>query len=180
MMQPGMGNKPPTDVWLGVDNGCFSKPEKYSDEMYKRYLQKIPPEHTLFVTAPDVLGNHKATVERSVPTLRKLRSWGFKAAFVAQDGWEEETTPWDEFDVLFIGGSTEFKFRNGRDAVGAAKARGFMAHMGRVNSLDRLRASVAIGCDSADGTCLAFGLDKNWPKVKWWLDHLDIQPEMAV
>jgi hypothetical protein len=34
---------------------------------------------------------------------------GYPAAFVAQDRWDETATPWDEFDVLFVGGSTEFK-----------------------------------------------------------------------
>jgi hypothetical protein len=52
--------------------------------------------------------------------------------------------------------------------------------MGRVNSLDRLRGAVGIGCDSADGTLLRFGPEVNWPRIKWWLDHLDDQPEMAL
>lgn len=32
--------------------------------------------------------------------------------------------------------------------------RGMWAHRGRVNSLKRIRYAGAIGCDSADGTCL--------------------------
>jgi hypothetical protein len=52
--------------------------------------------------------------------------------------------------------------------------------MGRVHSLDRLRAAVGIGCDSADGTFLRFGPDTNWPRLKYWLDHLDEQQGMAV
>lgn len=138
------------------------------------------PPHCLFATAPDVYGDHAATVERSLPMLRAIRDLGCKAAFVAQDGWQTETTPWDEFDALFVGGTTEFKFRAGRDAVFAAKARGKWTHMGRVNGIDRLRAAVGIGCDSADGTFLKFGPNTNWPRLTRWLDTITHQPELAV
>jgi len=50
--------------------------------------------------------------------------------------------------------------------------------MGRVNSLDRLRAAIGIGCKSADGTFLKFGPNINWPRLKRWLDHIIEQPEM--
>jgi hypothetical protein len=110
--------------------------------------------------------------------LPKIRALGYRVAFVAQDGWTPETTPWDEFDVLFVGGSTGFKFRGGRDAVRAAKRHGMWCHMGRVNSLDRLRASIGIGCDSADGTFLKFGPDKNWPRLLRWLEATTNQVEM--
>lgn len=46
-------------------------------------------------------------------------------------------------------------------------------HMGRVNSERRLRYADAIGCDSADGTYLAFGPDVNLPDVLAWLRVVD-------
>ncbi len=180
MMTPDMGNRIPDDAWLAADNACFNNPKAYSDERYEKFLHRMPKNRTLFATAPDVLGNHDKTVERSIPMLRRLRLLGFKPAFVAQDGWNEMTTPWEDMQVLFVGGSTEFKFRGGRLAVAAAKRRGKEAHMGRCNSLDRLRASIGIGCDSADGTYLKFGPDINWPRLKYWLDHITEQPGMAV
>lgn len=180
LVTPDMGNKIPEDTWLAADNACFNNPARYSDDRYEAFLAKMPNNRTLFAPAPDVLGNHAATVERAIPMLRRIRALGHKSAFVAQDGWGEDTTPWDEMDAIFIGGSTEFKFRGGRDAVAAAKKRGLWAHMGRVNSLDRLRASVGIGCDSADGTYLKFGPDVNWQRLKYWLDHITTQTAMAI
>jgi len=180
MITPDMGNKVPDGVMVAADNACFNNPHAYTDERYEKFLQKMPLGRTLFATAPDVLGDHGLTVDRSIPMLRLIRSMGLKAAFVAQDGWDDWTTPWKEMDVIFIGGSTRFKFRDGRYAVQAAKRRGIWAHMGRVNSLDRLRAAVGIGCNSADGTYLKFGPDKNWPKLRRWLDHIDEQPGMAI
>jgi hypothetical protein len=42
--------------------------------------------------------------------------------------------------------------------------------MGRLNSRRRLRHAAAIGCHSADGTYLAYGPDKNLPKLLGWLN----------
>lgn len=181
MLTPDMGNVAPKDVVLAADNGCFTNPANYSDERFFRFLEsKMPKNRTLFAVAPDVFGSHEATVERSLPILAKIRELGFRSAFVAQDGWVESSTPWDELDALFVGGSTEFKFRNGREAVAIAKRHRKWVHMGRVNSLDRLRAAVGIGCDSADGTFLKFGPDVNWPRLRGWLDAITAQPEMSV
>lgn len=180
IMTPGRGDKVPLNVPVAADNDCFANPAAYSDDRYLKYLERMPRSRTLFATAPDVLGSHEATVTRSVPMLRQIRAMGLKSAFVAQDGWKNANTPWDELDAIFIGGSTDFKFRGGRDAVVAAKRKGKWCHMGRVNSLDRLRGSLGIGCDSADGTLLRFGPETNWPRIKWWLDHLDNQSEMPI
>jgi hypothetical protein len=95
---------------------------------------------------------------------------------VAQDGWQDETTPWDEFDVLFVGGSTEFKLGLGAHAIAAAQARRKWVHMGRVNSYKRLRVAAALGCDSADGTFLKFGPDVNEPRLLRWLAQLKAEP----
>src|SRR5690348_2631004 len=109
MMTPDMGNRVPGgDCRLGADNACFNNPENYSDERYEKFLHKMPRQRTLFATAPDVVGDHEATVAKSIPMLRRLRFLGFKPAFIAQDGWEEDSTPWNELECLFVGGSTEF------------------------------------------------------------------------
>lgn len=50
--------------------------------------------------------------------------------------------------------------------------------MGRVNSRSRLKIAEWFGCDSADGTYLAYGPDKNLPKLLKWLDELDGTPSL--
>ena len=176
LLTPDMGNRIPLDALLAADNACFSNPIAYSDERYLAHLRRFPKDRTLFAPAPDVVGDHAATVSRSRSMLRQIRDAGFLAAFCAQDGWDDRTAPWDEFDALFIGGTTEFKFRKGREAIGAAKARGKWVHMGRVNSRERLHAAASIGCDSADGTFLRFGPDVNMPRLISWLDSLSNSP----
>lgn len=178
MFTPQMGNRIPDDVTWAADNGRFAAPEKYSDEGYLSWLAERDPSRCLFATAPDVLADHAATVALSLPLLPKIRVLGYKVAFVAQDGFDSATTPWDEFDVLFIGGTTKFKLSCG-DAIREAKRRGKWVHMGRVNSFARLRVATAMGCDSSDGTYLKFGPDVNAPKLLGWLNQLDREPMLG-
>lgn len=122
-------------------------------------------------------GDAAATLERSLPLLPKIRALGFKAALVAQDGLEELEVPWDEFDVLFVGGTTDWKLGAGATGLAAeAKRRGKHAHLGRVNSRKRLmhaKLSIPGGYDSVDGTYLVFGPRKNLPSLLRWLDEVN-------
>ena len=54
-----------------------------------------------------------------------------------------------------------------------ARQHGLWVHMGRVNSLRRLRYAHSIGCHSADGTCLAFCPDLHLPRLLAWLADLN-------
>lgn len=175
IVTPKQGNKIPDGVWLSADNGCYGKGWPGEDAWWA-WLQTLPAERCRFAVAPDVVGDAAATLERSLPWLAEIRSLGIPAAFVAQDGQEHLPVPWDQFDVLFIGGSTEWKLgRHARTLVAEAKLRGKSAHMGRVNSLQRLRYANAIGCDSADGTYIAFGPDLNLPKALGWVHDVNHQ-----
>jgi hypothetical protein len=59
------------------------------------------------------------------------------------------------------------------DLAAEARARGLTVHMGRVNSLRRLRYAAAIGCHSADGTCLTYAPQQNLPRLLSWLDQVN-------
>ncbi len=172
MHTPNMGNFVGGDTWWAADNGRFAAPEKYTDEIYLSWLNARPRQYALFATAPDVLGNHKATVELSRPLFPLIRSVGYRPAFVAQDGWESATTPWNEFDILFLGGSTKFKLGLGLEAAKEANTRRKWVHMGRVNSLKRMLIAKYAGCHSADGTFLKYGPEKNWPRMLNWFEVL--------
>jgi hypothetical protein len=142
------------------------------DEPYLRWLRQRA-EHIgrcAFATAPDVVGDAAATLRRSLPMLPRIRDLGYPAALVAQDGLEHLPVPWKSIDAIFVGGSTAWKL--GPAAAGLvtrARAHGLTVHMGRVNSLRRLRYAHTIGCHSVDGTFLAYGPDRNLPKLLDWL-----------
>lgn len=167
---PRQGNRRPAGVKWCADNGCFGK-NYVGDAEWFAWLQLNAPDAgtCVFATAPDVVGDAAATLERSAPWLPKIRELGYPAALVAQDGLEHRDVPWNSFDVLFVGGSTEWKLGPAaRRLVGEAKRRGKHVHMGRVNSGKRWRYADAIGCDSVDGTFLAFGPDLNLPRLMGW------------
>ena len=169
---PHQGNKRPEGVTWTADNGCFND-KTFTYGKWWAWLEANATDAAtcVFATAPDVVGDAAATIERSRPWLPKIRMLGYPAAFVAQDGLEHLDVPWDEFDVLFIGGTTAWKLgAYVRQLVDEAKQRGMHVHMGRVNSLRRFRYAEAIGCDSVDGTYLTFGPDENLPNVMHWVD----------
>ncbi len=170
---PNEGRTPADGVTWAADNGCFSK-NYVGDVKWIAWLRRHA-EHAarcLFATAPDVVGDAAATLIRSTSWLPVIRRLGYPAALVAQDGLEDLEVPWDTFDVLFIGGSTEWKLSPAAAGIAAeAKRRGKRIHMGRVNSRRRWSYAEHIGCDSVDGTFLAFGPDQNLRRMRVWTNQ---------
>lgn len=178
IVTPKQGNRVPDGVTLCADNGAYGKGYP-GDDAWWAWLQTLPVEWCAFAVAPDVPFDAAATLERSRPWLPRIRSLSIPAALAAQDGLENLDVPWDEFDVLFIGGTTEWKL--GHEAallIAEAKRYGKHVHMGRVNSEKRLRYARFIGCDSADGTYIAHGPDTNLPDVLAWLRSVNWQPSL--
>lgn len=176
MAQPGNKVHAYCDAYpaWAADNACFSRGDRFDLGAYLGWLATLPlRERCLFAVAPDVVGDAAATWRRSASVLPVLRRLGFRAALVAQDGLDTGTLDWDAFDCLFVGGTTAYKLsEDAYAAVREAKARGKHCHMGRVNSRRRLRAAAVGGYDSADGTFLKFGPDKNLPRLLGWLREL--------
>lgn len=166
---PAQGNRRPAGIPWCADNGRYGKGWPGADE-WIAWLASMDPADCLFATAPDVVGDAAATLAESLPWLPRIRALGYPAALVAQDGLESLDVPWDAFDVLFIGGTTAWKLGpHARTLVAEAKHHGKRVHMGRVNSERRYRYAAAIGCDSADGTYLTFGPDRNLPDLLAWV-----------
>lgn len=151
-----------------ADNDAYSKWDA------GRYRQMLDGIHglpgCLFVTAPDVVGDAKATLALFEEWYDELVACWQPIALVAQDGLTVDQVPWQRIDALFIGGTTEFKM--GADAaqlVAAARSRRnrdyqrLWVHMGRVNGHQRLRYAKALGCDSVDGTSLSWFRDRWLP-----------------
>jgi hypothetical protein len=183
MFTPNMGNAPRPGVPWAADSGLWSAKgirvfdlDRYLAWLWKRRSYRAD---CLFATAPDVVGDAAATWLRSRHILPCLRGLGYPAALVAQDGWDGNAVDWGAFDCLFIGGTDEFKLAESTyRLIAEAKQRDKHVHMGRVNSGRRFRAAAFAGCDSVDGTYLAFGPDTNWPKLQRWLIAHKEQPSL--
>lgn len=150
MTTPKQGNPVPAGAWYGADNGKFGKGWPGPDAWWA-WLQKAvaaDPHRCLWATAPDVVCDPVGTLTESLPWLPRIRSLGVPAAFVGQDGCEQGLVPWQHFDVLFLGGSTEWKLGPAAEALSReAVARGKRVHMGRV-----IRFAV---CGSRSGSAAA-------------------------
>lgn len=196
---PAQGNLRPIDVTWCADNGAFS--DRFDERKWWAFLKKNAhaTRNCLFAVAPDVVGDAVATLQRSTPWLGRIRALGYPVALVAQNGIENVTVPWDDFDCLFLGGSleclpcgyvyreprkpkrnepcpfcarvlTEWKLGDqARALVDEANWRGLWVHMGRVNSRKRYLYARDIGCDSVDGTYLTFAPTVNLPKLLTWV-----------
>jgi hypothetical protein len=196
---PKQGNVLPDGVRFCADNGKFGKGWP-GEQAWFRWLQTLPTELCDFAVAPDVPFDALATLDESLPWCPRIRELGIRAAVVAQNGFEDiSVIPWDEFDVLFLGGTMEcvpcgyvrpvgdfttkhcptctrrlIEWKLGGAAyrlTREAHDHGLAVHMGRVNSEKRFLYAAFIGCDSADGTYLTRGPDINLPKLTRWIER---------
>jgi len=101
----------------------------------------------MWVAVPDEVGDKEETLRLWNQYERRVRQFGWPLAFVVQDG----MTPFDvprNADVVFIGGSTNGKWRN-TSLFAASFPR---IHIGRVNWWDKLEYCERLGVESCDGT----------------------------
>lgn len=190
LVQPGNSYHKRVQHYPGwaADNGAFSRkgfnPLAFRTMLHQPNL-RANAATCLFVVAPDVLvvnadgsvrGDAAGTLAQFPAWAREIRKLGFPVALVAQDGLENmlADVPWHFVDVLFLGGSTEWKLSDGaRACITEAKRRGKRTHMGRVNSYKRLTLAQSWGVNTADGTYMAFGPAKNLPRLLSWLQRLE-------
>ncbi len=174
---PAQGNKiAGLPLWC-ADNGCGPGVRGIGkgypgNDAFLAWLADLTPHagRCAFAVAPDVVGDAAATIERSLPFLSLIRGLGYPAAFVAQNGQDRLPVPWDEFDVLFDGGDDEWKLGEPMRRLAAeARARGKWLHMGRVNSLKRMRRARADGYGSCDGTFIRYGPNLRLPEALGWV-----------
>ena len=155
-----------------ADSGCYAN--RWDEESWYRFLfnRREHAARCLFATVPDVVGDAAATLARFELYGAHVRAFGYPVAYVAQDGSDDVEPPWDDFDVLFIGGTTLFKLGPvARQLCAQAHRYGKRLHMGRVNSGRRFEYARALGADTADGTFLTIAPDTNLPRLMRWLDR---------
>ena len=148
---------PRTGLKHGVDNGAWKAFQQHQpfDETAFASLVERHGSSADFVVIPDVVAGGMASLEfslRWIPKLKHLK----KLLLPVQDGM-------DVFSVaavlheyrnvgIFLGGSTEWKLKTMYTwgVVAATVNRHY--HVGRVNSMRRIRMAAEAGADSFDGT----------------------------
>jgi Family of unknown function (DUF6884) len=175
MVQPGNATARSIGAyhWYAADNGCYSQGARFNPAAWLRWVARLPRDTCIFVAAPDVWGDHAATLCRADPWLDRVRLLGFPVALAAQDGLQPADVPWDRIDCLMVGGTDPWRASPAVPRLlAAARQEEKWLHLGRVNSWRRLRWAASLGFDSADSTYLAFGPATNLPRLLGWLDGL--------
>lgn len=167
LLTPDTRNRIIHNLPWAADNAAFSG---FNEHRFILMLERMRGTSPLFVSCPDVVGDYIQTNELFEKWEPIIHSYGYPVAYVLQDGCNN--LPWDRFEAVFIGGTTEYKLgREAREIVIEAKRRGKWAHMGRVNTQNRIVYAKEIGCDSIDGTGFSMFSQTHIPWALSVLEH---------
>lgn len=148
-----------------LDNGAWGAHQagrSFSATAFKKLVEKHGGGAD-FVIVPDIVAGGSASLEFSrswLPYLRPMR----RLLLPVQDGMDAREvgsllTDWRELG-LFLGGSTEYKLRTMYGWGMVAHSAGRYYHVGRVNSVRRIRLAHEAGANSVDGSSAAIHRDK--------------------
>ncbi len=164
--------EPKSGVPWALDNGVFgawTAGKPWDERPFYAFLERYHIFKPTFAVVPDVITNREETLAAwkiHAPTISLFKT---PLAIAVQDG----MTPCDldnlepAPDVVFIGGSTSWKWRNLSTWTENFKR----VHVGRVNSEKSLWAAHDSGAESCDGTGFFRGGPERLKPLINYLEH---------
>ena len=143
-------SEPIRGIPWALDNGvfgAFSTGKEWSEEPLYRFLDAYSLWNPSWVVVPDCITNRDETLRMWDKHAPALQAFGVPLAMAVQDGMTPMDVP-KEAEIVFIGGSTSWKWRNLKMWTEAFPR----VHVGRVNSLRLLLMAEKAGAESCDGT----------------------------
>jgi hypothetical protein len=139
-----------------LDNGAwsaFKNGKEWPEDKYRAMLDKAAacPIAPLWAVVPDVVTDRDATLLKWDVWAPIVSGYGFRLAVAVQDGMVPDDVP-DDADVVFVGGSTEWKWGTLDTWRDLCKSTNRIFHVARVNTGRRLWRCHHAGVDSIDGT----------------------------
>lgn len=180
---PASYPKTPYGEWLpyALDNGRFAawKQAQENGGDWQNWWDSVQflsmLEHYMFcqqkpiwVVVPDVVGDRDETLKEWRRWAPCLKPYGIPLAFAVQDGMTEADVP-DGADLVFVGGSTNWKWLNYDRWTKA----GFRTHVGRVNGYSYLKDCHRAGVESVDGTGFFRGDQKQLHGLRAYLEQAE-------
>lgn len=152
LLSPGGFRVPPIELPFALDNGAFSafkNNREWDESSFWALLDKCKAKglDPRFVVVPDAVGDAVATRRLWDDYAIRVRRYGFPLAFAVQDGMAKDDVP-PFVDVVFIGGSTRWKWLTARQWCKDFPR----VHIARVNTRRQLLYCKHIGAESTDGT----------------------------
>jgi hypothetical protein len=154
LVGPSAMKKTKLRPWMpfALDNdafGCWCKGAEWDETAWLAMLTSVRLHglHPRWVLVPDVVADREATLAKWDQYAKTAASYGWPLAFAVQDGMTPEDVP-AEAEVVFIGGTTEWKWQT----LPMWARTGKRVHVGRVNEVDRLHICERWRVESVDGT----------------------------
>ena len=158
-----------------LDNGvfgAFSTGKEWSEEPLYRFLDRYSAWNPMWVVVPDSIGNRDETLRLWDIHAPAMQAFGVRMAMAVQDGMTADDVP-SEAEVVFIGGSTSWKWRS----LPEWTDRFPRVHVGRVNSMRLLLMAENAGAESCDGTGW-FRDPKRLTELTNYLSHNHNHPDL--
>lgn len=149
--------EPKPGVDWALDNGvygAFTSGSEWREEPFYKYLEEYASWSPLWAVVPDWVGDKKRTLSLWEQHYPAVSAFGVPLAFAVQDGMTEADLPGNA-DVIFVGGSFSWKWRNlnrWTNLINPKTGELFPVHVGRVNSYRLLWQAHKSGAVSCDGT----------------------------
>lgn len=164
LYSPGGQRGPYEFMPFALDNRCFSafrNKAKWDSAQWLQMLDWAKLRSTIaapsWILVPDVVGDKSGTLQTWNEWAPTARRYGWPLAFAVQDGMTPSDVP-SEAEVVFVGGSTAWKWRTVPDWC----ARFPRVHVGRVNTYRNLVRCERAGAESVDGTGWLRGDQRQW------------------
>lgn len=159
---PGAQRGPLSDFPYALDNnrfGAWSKGNEWDLAAWLKLLDWAASKNQKprWAVVPDVVTDRNGTLRDWHIYKDEVSLRGFLLAFAVQDGMVAADVP-NGTDVVFVGGSTEWKWRT---------MRGWCAdfprvHVARANTYKLLYKAHDAGAESTDGTGFVMGDQRQW------------------
>lgn len=182
LIGPRFWKRPRSGVAFALDNDAFqsyTNGTSYDFDAWRRFLDRVAStaEKPLWALVPDVVGQRASTLDQWVKYAPIVESYGWLTALAVQDGMGVSDVLNCAPDVVFVGGTTEWKWRTAHMWCGEFER----VHVGRVR-VRRLPYCKQIGAESCDGTGWMRESTKGRParQLEAWLENPTPQPELAL
>jgi hypothetical protein len=152
LISPGDRRGPYSFIPYALDNGAFGAHKNHTEWNESRWLTllewaRISGQNPRWVLVPDVVGDRLQTISRWEMFHSAAARYGWPLAFAVQDGMTPQDVP-VAAEIVFVGGSTEFKWATARMWCAAFPR----VHVGRVNEYKALWVCHEAGAESVDGS----------------------------
>lgn len=142
-----------------LDNGAwtaYQQGQPFDEDAFVRAVDVVG-EGAEWIVLPDVVQGGMASLDFSLTWMERLKGIPTKLLIAVQDGVQIEDLAHHLSPTvgIFIGGSTAWKEATAGAWGSLARRRNCHLHVGRVNTVRRIRICAAAGANSIDGTSVS-------------------------